>query len=71
MMKKRFVSLALAVAMVGSLTACGGGSSAPESAAGGENQATEAAADQETVIAAEGQTILKWSIWEALIIRRC
>lgn len=67
MMKKRFVSLALAAAMAGSLTACGGGSSAPETtaAAGGESQAAEAAtAAQETVTAAEGQTILKWSIWD-------
>ncbi|MDO5350654.1 MAG: sugar ABC transporter substrate-binding protein [Lachnospiraceae bacterium] len=62
-MKKRFVSLALAAAMTGSLTACGG-SSAPETAAaaGGEGQAAVAA--QETVTAAEGQTILKWSIWD-------
>ncbi len=65
MMKKRFISLALAAAMAGSLTACGGGgSTADTAAAGGENQAAEATTAQETVTAAEGQTILKWSIWD-------
>ena len=33
MMKKRFVSMALAVSMAGSLTACGGGAAKTESAA--------------------------------------
>lgn len=66
MLKKRLASLALAAAMVGSLTACGGGnSSADTAAAGGESQpAQETTAAQETVAAAEGQTVLKWSIWD-------
>ena len=64
MMKKRIVSLALAVSMAGSLTACGGG------AAKTENKETEAAADttaakaEETEAAADGKTHLKWAMWD-------
>lgn len=65
MMKKRVVSLALAAAMVGSLTACGGGTpSADTTAAGGASDTTAAAASDTTVAAAEGQTVLKWAIWD-------
>ena len=72
MMKKRIVSLALVAAMAGSLVACGGGSSDTATAAAGDTAAeaadttaaegdTEAAED---TAAAEGQTVLKWSIWD-------
>lgn len=63
MIKRRFISLALAAAMTAGLTACGGGSSASGSAVAGDGQAA-AQPEQETVVAAEGQTILKWSIWD-------
>ncbi len=63
MKKKCLVSIATAAAMAVSLTACGGGGgSETTAAAGGEEPAGTTAA--ESVEAAEGQTILKWSIWD-------
>lgn len=63
MKKKCLVSIATAAAMAVSLTACGGGgSSETTAAAGGEEPAGTTAA--ESVEAAEGQTVLKWSIWD-------
>ena len=68
MMKKRLLSLALAAVMAGSLTACGGGASAP---AGGDTSAagttaggaadTSAAADTG---AAGDQITMKWAMWD-------
>ena len=63
MKKKCLVSIATAAAMAVSLTACGGGGgSETTAAAGGEEPAGTTAA--ESVEAAEGQTVLKWSIWD-------
>lgn len=63
MKKKCLVSIATAAAMAVSLTACGGGGgSESTAAAGGEEPAGTTAA--ESVEAAEGQTVLKWSIWD-------
>lgn len=63
MKKKCLVSIATAAAMAVSLTACGGGGgSETTAAAGGEDPAGTTAA--ESVEAAEGQTVLKWSIWD-------
>ncbi len=59
-MKKRFLSLGLAVVMAASLTACGGGAAkettaaAADTAAAGETKAEESAAEGETQAAAEG-----------------
>ncbi len=62
MKKKRLASLLTAAAMVGSLAACGGGdSSSTATSPAGDGGATTAA---ETVAAAEGQTVMKWSIWD-------
>ena len=66
MKKKRLISLMMAAAMAGSLVACGKGGNtdsgtATTAAAGGDNGSTTAA---ETVAAAEGQTVMKWSIWD-------
>ena len=62
MKKKRLASLLTAAAMVGSLAACGGGdSSSTATSPAGDGGVTTAA---ETVAAAEGQTVMKWSIWD-------
>ncbi|MGN0372298.1 MAG: ABC transporter substrate-binding protein [Enterocloster sp.] len=56
-MKKRFLSLGLAVVMAASLTACGGGAAketTAAAAAAGETKAEESAAEGETQAAAEG-----------------
>ena len=65
MKKRRLISLMMATVMAGGLVACGGGGNDNEAAAttaakegGGEATAAE------TVAAAEGQTVMKWSIWE-------
>ncbi len=54
-----------AAAMAGSLAACGGGNqggeTTPAAAGGGETAATTAT---ETVEAKEGQTVMRWSIWD-------
>lgn len=71
MMKKRLLSMVLAVAMAGSLAGCGGGGS-NETAGGAADNTTAAQTQagasetkaQETVAAADGQTVLKWSIWD-------
>lgn len=62
-MKKRVISLALVTAMMGSLVACGGGSAATETTAAGAAADTTAAAST-TAAAAEGQTVLKWAMWD-------
>ncbi len=65
-MKKRFLSLGLAVMMAASLTACGGGSKTETSAAAEKTEDskaadtkaedTSAAAEGDTTAAAEGET---------------
>lgn len=68
MMKKQMLSIALAAAMAGSLTACGGsGNETTTAAESGETQAegtTAQAEAAETTKAAEGQTVLKWAMWD-------
>lgn len=72
MKKMRLASLALAVVMAGSLAGCGGGGTTAGSTGAADTQAdtqaagagTEATTAAETVVAAEGQTVLKWSIWD-------
>lgn len=63
-MKKQMVSLVLAAAMAGTLVGCGGGNSG--NSGGGSTDAGSSAATSasETVAAADGQTVLKWSIWD-------
>lgn len=71
MMKKRLLSVALAAAMVGSLAACGGGSSAP---AGNDTKAADttaaattaadAGAAADTAAASGEQVTMRWSIWD-------
>lgn len=69
MMKKRLVSLALVAAMSGSLVACGGGSASTDTTAApaGDTKtadaATTAAADT-AAPAADGQTVLRWAMWD-------
>lgn len=65
MMKKRLTSLALVMAMAGSLAACGG-SSAPETAAPAADGTTaaETKAEAKTEAAADGKTVLKWAMWD-------
>lgn len=62
--KTRYLSLALATAMAGSLVACGGGGEASAPDSGSTAAANNATTAAETVAAAEGQTVLKWSIWD-------
>ena len=62
-MKKRFVSMALAVSMAGSLTACGGGAAKTESAAASAGETSAEAAGTEQA-AADGKTHLKWAMWD-------
>ncbi len=63
MKKRRWMSLLTAAAVAGSLTACGGGGSdTSTTAAGGGDSA--ASTEAEHVVAAEGQTVMKWSIWD-------
>ncbi len=72
MKKMRLASLALAVVMAGSRAGCGGGGTTAGSTGAADTQAdtqaagagTEATTAAETVVAAEGQTVLKWSIWD-------
>lgn len=64
MMKKRIVSLALAVSMVGSLTACGGGAAKTEDKETAGAADTTAAKADETEAAADGKTHLKWAMWD-------
>lgn len=71
MKKKRLASLLTVAAMAGSLAACGGNSGGNNGggAAGGAGGAAQGAdggatTAAETVVAAEGQTVLKWSIWD-------
>lgn len=63
-MKKQMVSLVLAAAMAGTLVGCGGSNSG--NSGGGSTDAGSSAATSasETVAAADGQTVLKWSIWD-------
>lgn len=70
-MKKRLLSLTLACGMAAmSLAGCGGGSGSQEAttAAQAAEAATTAAAGGETtaapVQAAEGDTVLKWAVWD-------
>lgn len=60
MKRRRLLSLALAVSMAGSLVACGGS----DNAAATEAAQGAGAAEQQTVVAAEGQTVLKWAMWD-------
>ncbi len=63
-MKKRTLSIALACAMaVTSLAGCGGGSKGTTAAAT-EGTKTETTKAAEATAAAEGQTTLKWSVWD-------
>lgn len=64
MKKKRLVSLLTAAAMMGSLTACGGGEDSGNTTAAPAGEESKAATEAETVAAAEGQTVMKWSIWD-------
>ena len=63
MKKKCLVSIATAAAMAVSLTACGGGGGS-ETTAAPAGEESKAATEAETVAAAEGQTVMKWSIWD-------
>ena len=66
-MKKRIVSLTLAAAMAGSLAACGGNTTAETTAARVADAGTtaEAAAEgAEEAAPADGQTVLKWAMWD-------
>ncbi len=63
MKKRRLVSLVTAAAMVSGLAACGGGGGSNETAAAG-GAAPSGTTAAESVEAAEGQTVLKWSIWD-------
>ena len=69
-MKKRLLSLTLACGMAAmSLAGCGGnGSQETTTAAQAAEDATTAAAGGETtaapVQAAEGDTVLKWAVWD-------
>lgn len=63
-MKKRTLSIALACAMaVTSLAGCGGGSK-ETTAAATEGTKAETTKTAETTASAEGQTTLKWSVWD-------
>lgn len=66
MKKRRLVSLVMATVLTGTLAACGGGSddSKATAAAGESGDHAAATTGAETVAAAEGQTVLKWSIWD-------
>ena len=64
MKKKRLVSLLTAAAMMGSLTACGGGGDSGNTTAAPAGEESKAATEAETVAASEGQTVMKWSIWD-------
>lgn len=66
MKKRRLVSLVMATVLTGTLAACGGGSDDGKAtaAAGGSGDHAAATTAAETVAAAEGQTVLKWSIWD-------
>ncbi len=66
-MKKRIVSLTLAAVMAGSLAACGGNTTAETTAAPAADAGTtaEAAAEEaEEAAPADGQTVLKWAMWD-------
>lgn len=66
-MKKRIVSLTLVAAMAGSLAACGGNTTAETTAAPAADAGTtaEAAAEgTEEAAPADGQTVLKWAMWD-------
>lgn len=65
MKKKRLASLAMAAVMAGSLAGCGGSKEA-ETAALAESADTTAAeaADSGEEAAADGQTVLKWAMWD-------
>ena len=71
MMKKRLISLTLAGCMIAmSLAGCGGGSTDGETTTAGTNAGGETTAS--SVQAAEGDTILKWAVWDILsAINRC
>lgn len=62
MRKRRLLSMVLAVSMVGSLAACGGGASTETEAAA--QPAAEGTSAAETAGAADGQTVLKWAMWD-------
>ena len=71
MKKKQWFSIMLAAVMAGSLAGCGGqtdsGSTGQESTAAGSTAAgtaAESSAQQTSAAAADGQTVLKWSIWD-------
>ncbi|MDO4268175.1 MAG: sugar ABC transporter substrate-binding protein [Eubacteriales bacterium] len=64
-MKKRLISLSLVTAMAGSLAACGGGAATDTTAApAGDTTAAASSEAESTVAAAEGQTVLKWAMWD-------
>ena len=70
MKKRKWLALALTAAMVGSLTACGGGSKPAETPAAGQTEAAAAAADTTAAAdaqapAGEGGSLIYWSMWEA------
>lgn len=59
MMKRRLAGLALAVVMAGTLAGCGGGK-----AGTGAESSGSGAADTSQAQASEGQTVLKWAMWD-------
>ena len=71
MKKRKWLALALTAAMVGSLTACGGGSKTAETSAAGQTEAaakaddTTAAAADAQAPAGDGGSLIYWSMWEA------
>ncbi len=66
MKKKRLASLAMAAVMAGSLAACGGSSETGTTGhpGGGGGTTAAEAADSGEEAPGEGQTVLKWAMWD-------
>ena len=67
MKRKQLVSLAMAAVMAGSLAGCGGGAASEGSSEGASSQAADAGTQAQgdgAEEAAEGQTVLKWAMWD-------
>lgn len=69
MKNRKWIALALAAAMVGSLTACGGGSGTTETTAAAADTTAAAAADTTAADAqapaGDGTGLVYWSMWES------
>ena len=70
MKNRKWIALALAAAMVGSLTACGGGAGATETTAAAAADTTAAPAADTTAAdaqapAGDGTGLVYWSMWES------